>query len=116
MRRFFLGFVTGAVLALLAGFAWVRLGFVDPRADVPENAVEKSLAMPALDASVDRRASNLKNQVQATNADLIAGMKAYQTNCAGCHGDVRHPDSMFADALYPRAPEFYERPAGHGRE
>ena len=62
--------------------------------------------MPALDASVDRRAPKLANPVQPTEANLLAGMKLYQTNCASCHGDVRQPDSLFADALYPRAPQF----------
>jgi mono/diheme cytochrome c family protein len=33
-------------------------------------------------------------------------MRLYQTNCASCHGDLVRPDGMFAQALYPRAPQF----------
>jgi len=110
MRRFFVGLATGVVLALLAEFMWVRFGFVNPRADIPENALERSLAMPALDASVDHRASSLKNPIQSTDANLMAGMKIYQANCAVCHGDVRQPESMLADAFYPRAPQFMKDP------
>src|SRR4051812_167932 len=110
MRRFFAGLVAGVVLALLAEFIWVRFGFIDPRADIPENAFERSLAMPALDASVDHRASTIKNPIQPTEANLIAGMKIYQADCASCHGDIRQRESMFADALYPRAPQFLEDP------
>jgi thiosulfate dehydrogenase len=110
MGRFVVGLVTGVVMALLAEFTWVRFGFVNPRADIPENGFERSLAMPALDASVDHRASNLKNPIQPTEANLIAGIKIYQANCASCHGDIRRRQSMFADALYPRAPQFMEDP------
>jgi thiosulfate dehydrogenase len=106
MRGFLVGLATGVVLVLLAEFFWIRFGLVNPRADIPEGALEMRVAMPALDASVDRRAPHLANPAEPTAANLMAGMKLYQTNCASCHGDVRQPDSMFADALYPRAPQF----------
>lgn len=64
--------------------------------------------MPSLDAAVDRRAPEVQNPVQPTDANLIAGMKVYQTNCASCHGDTHRPHGMLADALYPRAPQFVE--------
>ena len=35
-------------------------------------------------------------------------MKIYQTNCAGCHGDVQQRHVVFADSFYPRAPQFME--------
>ena len=106
MRKFWLGFVVAAVAVLMAEFVFVRFGFVNPRADISVNPVEKAIAMPALDAAVDRYAPELKNPVTPTNDNLIAGMKLYQTNCSSCHGDIRRPDGMFADALYPRAPQF----------
>jgi thiosulfate dehydrogenase len=106
MRKFWLGFVVAAVAVLMAEFVFVRFGFVNPRADISVNPVEKAIAMPALDAAVDRYAPELKNPVPPTNDNLIAGMKLYQTNCSSCHGDIRRPDGMFADALYPRAPQF----------
>lgn len=106
MLKFVFGFIAGLVVALLGIFLWVRLGFVNPRADVPENVLEKYVAMPSLDAAVDRRAPEVRNPLQVTDANLIAGMKTYETNCASCHGDTRRPDSMLPDALYPRAPLF----------
>ncbi len=106
MRKFWLGFVVAAVAVLMAEFVFVRFGFVNPRADISVNPVEKAIAMPALDAAVDRYAPELKNPVPPTNDNLIAGMKLYQTNCSSCHGDIRRPDGMFADALYPRVPQF----------
>ena len=108
MRKVFLGFVIAVVVVLGAGFLCVRFGLMDPRADIPVNSLERRIAMPSLDAAVDRRAPDVQNPVQPTDANLIAGMKVYQTNCASCHGDIHQPHGMLADALYPRAPQFVE--------
>jgi len=108
MLRFLSGFMAAIVIALLAGFLWLRLGFVDARADAPANALEQAVAMPALDASVRRRAPEVQNPVGATEVNLIAGMKVYQNHCAGCHGDIHQPHAAFGDSLYPRAPQFME--------
>lgn len=106
MRNFWLGFAIAIVLIVLAGFLFVRYGFVDPRADIPVSSLEEKIAMPSLDAAVDRRAPDAQNPIQPTDANLIAGMKIYQMNCSSCHGDIHTPYGMFADALYPRAPQF----------
>lgn len=106
MRTFFSGFVVGIIVLIIAVFVYVRYGFVDPRADIPINVLEAKVAMPALDASVDKRASGMKNPVAATNTNLIAGMKIYQANCAMCHGDIGRPHAALADTLYPRPPQF----------
>ena len=108
MRKVFLGFVIAVVVVLGAGFFCVRFGLMDPRADIPVNSLERRIAMPSLDAAVDRRAPEVQNPVQPTDANLIAGIKVYQTNCASCHGDIHHPHGMLADSLYPRAPQFVE--------
>ncbi len=106
MRKFWFGFVVAGVAVLAVEFVYVRFGFVNPRADIAVNPVEKAIAMPALDAAVDRYAPVLNNPVLPTNDNLIAGMKLYQTNCSSCHGDLQRPDALLADALYPRAPQF----------
>lgn len=108
MPRFLLGFAVAVVVVLGAGFCFVRFGFVDPRADQPVNWLESSIAMPALDASVDRRAPEEHNPVKPTDANLIAGMNVYQMNCASCHGDSLHPHTALGEAFYPRAPQFVE--------
>jgi mono/diheme cytochrome c family protein len=108
MRSFLLGFIAAVLTVLLAEFLWVRLGFVDPRADVPESVLERRVAMSSLDASLDRHAAVTKNPVAATDDNLLAGMKSYQTNCAACHGDIHQPHAALADAFYPRAPQFME--------
>ena len=106
MRRFALGFITALVLLPVAAVAYVRLGFVDPRADIPVNRLEQRIAMPSLDASIARRATAMAEPLDSSEAALLAGMKIYETNCASCHGDGSHPDAALARALYPRAPQF----------
>jgi thiosulfate dehydrogenase len=108
MRNFWLGFAVAIVAVVLAGFILIRSGSIDPRADIPISSLEEKIAMPALDAAVDRRAPETKNPIQPTDDNLMAGMKIYQVNCASCHGDVHSPHGMFAEALYPRAPQFVE--------
>lgn len=108
MLKFFLGFAVAIVVVLTIGFCYVRFGFVDPRADLPVDWLESKIAMPALDSAVDRRALVTHNPLQPTDPNLIAGMKIYQSNCAGCHGDIQHPHTAFGEAFYPRAPQFAE--------
>ena len=108
MTRFLIGFVLGVAAILLGMYCYVRFGFVDPRADTEVGALEQKVAMPALDAAVDRRAPDVKNPIEPTDDNLIAGMNIYQTACAGCHGDIVHPHAEFGDSFYPRAPQFVE--------
>jgi mono/diheme cytochrome c family protein len=108
MRNFLLGFVAAVAVIVFSGFSYLRFGFLDPRADIPVNPLEQTIAMPSLDASVERRAPEIKNPVDSNDPNLIAGMNIYQTNCASYHGDANHSQGMLADALYPRAPQFME--------
>ncbi len=111
MRRFIFGFgaaILVGILVLAGLFIYVRLGFLDLRADIPVNSVDKAIAMPSIDASVGRLASKVQNPVPASDSNLVTGMKIYQTNCSMCHGDIVHPHAQFANALYPRAPQFVE--------
>ena len=73
MQRFLLGFIAAVVIVLLGEFLWVRLGFVDSRADVPESVLERKVAMPSLDASLDRHAGEARNPIAAADASLLAG-------------------------------------------
>lgn len=106
MRRFLLGFIVAAVLLPVGAFAFVRLGLVDPRADIPINRLEQRVAMPALDAAVARRTLELTRPADSTEETLLAGLKLYEDHCAVCHGDGAHPTAALTDALYPRAPQF----------
>jgi mono/diheme cytochrome c family protein len=106
MRNFVIGFVIAVLLVLGGLYLYARLGFIDPGADTAVPSWEANQAMAVLDSSIDRRAPETKNPVAADGANLTAGMKLYQSNCAGCHGDVNHAESSLAGSFYPRAPQF----------
>ncbi len=106
MRNFLIGFVVAAVVIIGGVYLYARLGFVSPRADIPVSSFEANQAMAILDRSIDRRAPETKNPMPPDEANLTAGMKLFQSNCAGCHGDITHPDSPLSEAFYPRAPQF----------
>src|SRR6266568_3949933 len=108
MVRFLFGFVAAVVIVLLTMLCCVRFGFVDPRADAEVGVFESKIAMPALDAAVERRAPNVANPIQPTDENLMTGMRTYQNICAGCHGDILHLHAAFGDAFHPRAPQFAE--------
>jgi len=108
MRKFFLGFAAGIIAVAVGTFIYLRFGFMDPRADIPVNSLERAIAMPSVDAAVDRHAPEAQNPLPPTEANLMAGMKTYQTNCSACHGDIGHRHGVLADSLYPRAPQFLE--------
>lgn len=106
MRNFVIGFVVAIVLLGGGFYLYARLGFINPSADIPVSSFEASQAMAILDNSIGRRAPEMKNPLPADEENLAAGMKLYQSNCAGCHGDINHAESSLAESFYPRAPQF----------
>lgn len=111
MGKFFAGFA--AAIVLLAGgfYVYAHLGFIDPGADARVSSFETNQAMAALDRSIERRAPAASDAVAPDEANVTAGMRLFQSNCAGCHGDVNHPESPLAESFYPRAPQFrHEKP------
>lgn len=106
MGKFLDGFFAGAIFLCVGAFLYLYYGSIDPRADTPAGALETWIATPSLDASLTRLTPRVWNPVQPDEADLLAGMRLYQTHCASCHGDLVHPEATFADALNPPPPQF----------
>jgi thiosulfate dehydrogenase len=105
MRGFLFGVAT-MILLLVAGVVWALMGHVDMRADNPPSKVESTIAMHAMDASVERAAPEMKNPVAADEANLVAGARLYRDHCALCHGDPAHSKAPLADSMNPPAPQF----------
>ena len=111
VTAFVVGLVLGAVLLGGGAYLYGRLGLIDPRADIPVPRLERRIAGRFLHASLHRWAPDVKNPVAGDEANLAEGMKLYQTQCAGCHGDIDHPESDSAKSFYPRPPQFmHEEP------
>lgn len=101
-----IGLIAAPLFFALAGVA----GFLpsDSSSDPPK--WESSVGMRALDASLEKRSSGLKNPIAPTDsAALAAGAKIYGDNCSGCHGSAKGPNDWGAKGLYPRAPQFFQQ-------
>ena len=105
MKNFILGAISAVALFGLGGLAFAFLGLINTDADRTPGKTETWLATNAMDASMQRHAAHINNPVQATDANLIDGMKTYVMACAECHGGLDKKPAPFAKQLYPPAPQ-----------
>lgn len=105
MKNFVLGVVLTVAVLSIGVWLYVRLGFVDFRANAGPGA-EAGLASAALRASVARQAPQEKNPIAPTDADLLDGARLYRDKCADCHGRPDNPVSDYGRSFYPRPPQF----------
>jgi mono/diheme cytochrome c family protein len=104
MGKIILGIVLAIVALAIVGSGLALLGFVPTRANTSPPDWESHFAMSALDNSVERHAPRVNNPVPPTDENLIAGMKIYTMNCAGCHGGIDRKPVDFGRSFYPPAP------------
>ena len=110
MRNFLLGVLSTLVILVTGGYAYLKSGEVDIRADQQSSPLETRFAMSAVDASLDRHAAREKNPLPRTEENLVKGAKLYVDNCAGCHGVPSNADGKFPHSFYPPVPEFFKDP------
>ena len=110
MRNFVLGIVVTIAALSLGGLGAALLGFLPTRANSTPPDFERHVAMSALDNSVERHAPRVKNPVPTTDENLIAGLKIYTMNCAGCHGGIDRKPVEFGRSFYPAAPNLILHP------
>ncbi|MHB8413142.1 MAG: c-type cytochrome [Candidatus Acidiferrales bacterium] len=111
MRGFILGIIVTIVVIAGVGLLVAVTGHITMRADILPMAMEKSLAMRAMDANVERNAPKIADPIQPTEQNLVDGAEIYAFKCAMCHGDPVHPQSLLANSLYPPPPQFmYDTP------
>ncbi|MDE3155917.1 MAG: cytochrome c [Acidobacteriota bacterium] len=110
MSRFIGGFIAAFVIAGVVGFWYLDSGRLDTQAlGQKPPAFEAWLAGHALDASVARREPAASDRIGSNDTTLAAGGALYDDHCAVCHG-TPSATGVLADALYPPAPQFSERP------
>ena len=110
MRRLALGVVAGLLVIPIAAWflAWLGVFSVEARATPP--AWERAIARMAFDASVARRAPQVANPIRLTPDALLAGMRTYRDDCAGCHGVYGRDSEWGSEDFYPRVPQFARTP------
>lgn len=105
MRGFIWGIIVTIVVGVLVGLAVANFGLMPTNADATPAAIERHIAMNALDASMERHAPRVTNPLPATDDNLIDGMKIYTMNCSLCHGTLDNKPSALEKAFYPPAPQ-----------
>lgn len=105
-RGAILGVVATLVAIALAAYLGVRAGAMPANADGKPSKIERWAASTSLHATLARDAPRQPNPVAVTDANLIAGIKLYATNCAVCHGGADANPSNIARGLYQRPPQF----------
>lgn len=105
MRGFIIGVVVTLVLLFIVGLLIAQFGLFPTRADASPPALERRIAMSAVDSSMDRHAPRLTNPIPPTDQNLIDGMKLYSMNCAVCHGTLDYKPSLLEHSMYPPPPQ-----------
>jgi thiosulfate dehydrogenase len=96
-----------STLVVLAGIGYfaVKTGIVPANADSKVAALESWVANTALRATLERDSKGLKNPIQPSDENLIAGVQLYAENCALCHGASDAKPSNLAQGFYIEAPQ-----------
>jgi thiosulfate dehydrogenase len=112
MRTFVVGLGIGVLLVLAAEYLFMTQGGMPVATRGKPLPLEQFLASRALHVAIAKEAGK-PSPIPASEANLLAGAKLYQNDCAVCHG-LRDPASRTAIAkgMYPRPPQLLEPDKG----
>jgi len=105
MGKFIAGIVVTVALVALGVLTVAYIGWMPTNADAVPPALERRIAMTALDASMERHAPRVNNPLAPTDDNIIDGMKIYTMNCAVCHGTLDNKPSPLEKSFYPPVPQ-----------
>src|SRR5690348_13830785 len=96
--------IVGILLVFCGAFCYFYFGFAPAATSDKPMPMEEYLASRALRARMFKEAP--KRDVSGfTTAQLVAGAKIYQTDCAFCHGLAHPAASGGTQGMVPQAPE-----------
>lgn len=104
--KFILSLIVLLVIAVFAAVVISRRGLLPMTATATPPSAEVSIARDAVHASLKRQATGLHNPLTPSNEVLLAGLKIFKMNCAGCHGTRGQPSQWGTQNFYPRVPQF----------
>lgn len=111
MKNFVLGFFVGILMIPVGALAAAWMGWLPVGANARPGRLETGFTHLALNRAVARNAPKLSNPIAPTEENLMAGMKIFKDDCAGCHGDPNDAAKREAEGiLYPSPPVFALHP------
>ena len=99
--------IGGAVLAPAGMYLFARLGGIAMATTAKPLPLEATIAHTALRASMGT-ASQVKDPLEVTDANLSEGARLYSLNCAVCHGVPNQPKTAIAAGEFPPPPQLFE--------
>jgi thiosulfate dehydrogenase len=111
MRKQIIAFAIGLLILPLGILILALLGLLPFYATATPTDFESAIAKKSLHASIKRKISGVRNPLTASEEVLLAGLKMYRYNCAGCHGDYNQPSHWGTKNFYPRVPQFAQQAA-----
>jgi len=105
MRKLVIVVTAIAVALVLAAFAIALSGHIPTNANAIPPKLEIRIATAALDAAMNHHAPRVRNPIEPTDRNLIAGMKVYTANCSMCHGTLDMKESPLTHSFYPPVPQ-----------
>jgi thiosulfate dehydrogenase len=112
MKRFLAGLVVGVLLVLAGAFLFLTQGGMPVSTRGKPLPLEQFMASRALHVATAKEAGR-PSPIPPDEANLLAGAKIYQTDCAVCHG-LRDPAkrSDIGKGMYPPPPALLEPDQG----
>ncbi len=104
MGKLFAGFLIGVVLVLGAEYLFLTQGGMPVATKGGPLPLERFLTSRALHTAIVNEAKK-PSPLQPTEANLLAGAKAYRANCEVCHGAPGGQPSAIARGMFPRPPQ-----------
>lgn len=111
MKSFLLGLILGLLAIPVAAYVYFKVG--NPPVAVADHPfpMERQIVKLPLHVRIEREMPTLE-PIQPTPANLQAGARIYNQQCAACHGSYGNT-SDFAKHMYPSAPQLWQ---AHGNK
>jgi mono/diheme cytochrome c family protein len=103
---FLIGLAVRPTISILTGGSAAS----SPTAGVKSREVARDPAVEARDALLAGTVTDIHNPLTVTDANLLAGLKIFRNNCAGCHGEPGKPSHWGTHNFFPPAPQFADEP------
>ena len=99
--------ILGWIVLPVAGFLYLRFGYVPVAVNGPVIPFEELLSGTAVQARIAREAPT-KAAIPPSDENLVAGAKIYRDRCVGCHGLPGGQASVESKGMFPQPPQFFE--------